>query len=206
MNFILLIEGGTSSGKSTLSQKLHTSLKANFSVSLLKQDDYYKDLTNLSNKEILNYNFDSPEAIDINLFCNDVALLSSGKRIEKRKYDFIEHKTYNLKEWIYPAEILICEGLFVFESGLNADLNVFLDVDDDIRFIRRLQRDQTERAISQDETIKQYLKTVKPMHDKYIKPSIKKADIILSNDISIDKMIEIIISKLNIQQGIIKSN
>jgi uridine kinase len=181
MSFILLIEGGTSSGKSTLADYLSLNLRSRSTVSLLKQDNYYKDLSCLTGKEIESYNFDSPCAINLLQFADDLKKLADGTRIKKRIYSFKNHCSHISDEWIEPAEIVIGEGLFVFNVEIDNAVRIFIDIDDDIRFIRRMQRDMVERAIPYQKTIEHYLHTVKPMHEKYIKPSKKDADILLSD-------------------------
>jgi len=199
MSFILLIEGGTSSGKSTLADFLSiSSFQKQATVSLIKQDNYYKDLSHLTEKQIDSYNFDSPDAINIQQFSHDMKKLAKGKRIKKRHYDFKEHRNYTTNEWINPAEIIIGEGLFVFNAEIDNAIRIFIDMDDDIRLIRRLQRDKRERGISTQKTIEHYLDTVKPMHEKYIRPAKKQADIILSklNGKNVKEIATILIEQL----------
>ena len=196
MVFIVLIEGGTSSGKSTIADLAVEMLRNEFSVAFVRQDNYYKDLTGLTVAELKDYNFDSPQAFDDHDFAEDIFLLQSGKAIKRRKYDFVKHQNLVSGELIEPGEIIICEGLFVFDLNIKADLKVFLDLDDDIRFIRRLQRDQEERSISPEETIDNYLKTVKPMHDKYIKPALTQADLVLKNNQEIDETVRLLVSEV----------
>jgi len=198
MSVIVLIEGGTSSGKSTLADFLCHNLRKRSTVSLIKQDDYYKDLGSLSEEEIETYNFDTPEAIDLKQFSTDLNKLANGEKIQRRSYNFKEHRNYLLNEWIEPSEIIIGEGLFVFNADIESAIRVFIDIDDDIRLIRRLQRDKGERGIPSQKTIEHYLNTVKPMHEKYIKPLKEQADILLSDlgEKPVEKIAETLIDKL----------
>ena len=188
MSFIVLIEGGSSSGKSIISETLCQMLRKEFSVLIINQDNYYKDISSLSKKKISHYNFDSPDAIDTKAFVHDVVKLSNGESIEERKYNFVTHRNLYTGKFLEPVDILLCEGLFVFDSEIQSDLKVFIEVDDDIRFIRRLQRDEKERKITPNKTITQYLNTVKPMYEKFIKPAMQKADMVLINNQCITNM------------------
>jgi len=200
-SFVVLIQGGSSSGKSTFSNALIDVVQREFSALLLRQDDYYKDLSGMTPEDINTYNFDIPDAIDMKMFVDDIHKLCIGESIQKREYDFIGHKNHTTPTLLHPAEILICEGLFVFNSSIKSDLNLFLDVDADIRFIRRLLRDQHERGILPEETIRTYLDIVKPMHERYIEPAKKKADIILSDSLELNESVMMIFNE--IKRGII---
>ena len=172
--------GGTGSGKTTLTNQL----KKQFSekVSIVYHDNYYKRNDNLSLEERKKINYDSPSAFDTDMLVNDLKKLKNGETIYCPVYDYTIHNRTDETRKIEPADVIIVEGILVFQSKALRelmDIKIFVDTDADERIIRRILRDAGERGRSLDSIVTQYRTTVKPMHEKYIEPSKKYADIIV---------------------------
>lgn len=195
---IIAVAGGSSSGKTTVVNKI---IK-NFSdekVEVLRHDDYYKDQSHLSIEERRKNNYDHPFALDNDLFYQHILALIDNQPIEKPTYDFVQLNRSSVTETIYPAEIIILEGILVLEDKRIRDLSdikIFVEADEDIRLIRRIKRDTTERGRSLEHVLKQYLTTVKPMHHEFVKPTKRYADIIIPNDYSHDVAVDLVKAKI----------
>ncbi len=190
---IIGIAGGTASGKTTLSKNIYALAKPLSSVALIRLDDYYKNNTNLSLEERKKINYDHPSAYDYELLIEHINMLKEGKSIPKPTYDFVEHNRSNIIEYVHPANVIIIEGIMLFaipELCNIFDIKIFVQTPDDIRFIRRLQRDITARGRSVDSVINQYVTTVRPMHIQFVEPSKQFADLIVpeggENEVAID--------------------
>lgn len=178
------IAGGTASGKSSISKKLFDDFKETNSVRIIKEDDYYKDQSHLTYEERTKTNYDHPLAFDFDLMISQLKDLLNCKIIEKPTYDYTVHNRSDKTELIEPCDVIILEGLFTLynpEIRELEDIKIFVDTDADIRIIRRLKRDITERNRTMEGVMEQYLTTVKPMHDQFIEPTKKYADVILPN-------------------------
>lgn len=198
---IIGITGGSASGKSLVAKKIDDAFKESESVIIIRQDDYYKNLDHLSFEERLQINFDHPDAFDTELLINHLNLLKNKQPIEKPLYDFNQYTRRKEVEIINPADVIIIEGLFILENPdlrKLCDIRIFIDTDSDIRFIRRLQRDLIARGRSVESVITQYVSTVKQMHDLFVEPCRKYADIIIpeggENEIGINLLINQITS------------
>ncbi|MHC1726650.1 MAG: uridine kinase [Syntrophobacteraceae bacterium] len=183
-NFVIGVSGGTGAGKSTIANALADWLTSDHAV-IIQEDHYYRDHSreSFSNREEMNY--DHPEAIDLNLLMEHIGALVSGKRIEMPSYDFTRHVRTSERRTVFPKKFIIVEGLFVlFDTRLreNLDLKVFVHLESDLRFIRRLERDISERGRSRKSVIRQYLRTVRPMHHAFVEPTRTSADLILSGE------------------------
>lgn len=190
---IIGIAGGSASGKSSISRRLKEKYENTNSVVIIRQDDYYKDQSNKTMEERVKTNYDHPFAFDNDLFVTQLKQLMDGVAIEKPIYDFVVHTRSNETEHILPSDVIVIEGLFILEDEQLRDLcdiRIFVDTDDDIRFIRRLIRDVKKRGRTIDSVIEQYTTTVKVMHNTFIEPSRKYADIIIPegghNQVAID--------------------
>jgi uridine kinase len=195
---ILAVAGGSSSGKTTVVNKIMNNLKER-SIVVIRHDDYYKDLSHISLEERKKVNYDHPFSLDNDLFYQHVLDLISGKSIEKPTYDFVSHNRALETETIEPAKIVILEGILVLEDERIrdlADIKLFVEADEDVRFIRRLKRDIVERGRTLDSVINQYLGTVKPMHYAFVKPTKRYADVIIPNDYQHDVAVDLIIAKI----------
>ena len=200
MNPILIaIAGGSASGKTTVVKKIIEQLNSK-DITVISHDDYYKDLTHLALTERYKVNFDHPDSLDNDLFVAQLKDLLDGKSISKPKYDFVEHNRSSEYELVEPTKIIIIEGILILEDERVRDLatiKLFVESDDDIRFIRRLVRDTKERGRSIDSVINQYLTTVKPMYYAFIKPTKRYADIIIPNDSTHDVAVDCIARMIN---------
>ncbi|HJQ25826.1 MAG TPA: uridine kinase [Blastocatellia bacterium] len=189
---IIGISGGTGSGKTTVAQKIITSVGAD-SVVYLQQDAYYRNLGDMPLELRHKVNFDHPDAIDISLMMNHLEALRAGESIEQPTYDYGTHSRRAETIHVEPRPVIIVEGILVFfdpQMRQLMDLKIFVDCAADIRFIRRLDRDVHERGRSLDSIISQYQSTVRPMHLQFVEPSKRYADIIIPegghNEVGID--------------------
>lgn len=190
---IIGIAGGSASGKSSIAQRLKKQFEQSQSVVIIRLDDYYKDQSHLAMEERVKTNYDHPFAFDIDLLMEQMSELVSGKSIEKPIYDFVHHTRSDKTEIIDPCDVIVLEGLFVLEDERIRsilDMKIFVDTDADIRFIRRLMRDVEERGRTLESVVTQYTATVRVMHDLFIEPSKRYADIIIpeggQNEVAID--------------------
>lgn len=200
MNPILIaIAGGSASGKTTVVKKIIERLNSK-DITVITHDDYYKDLSHLALEERYKVNFDHPASLDNDLFVTQLSDLLKGKTILKPTYDFVEHNRSKTKEIVKPTKIIIIEGILVLEDERIRDLatiKLFVESDDDIRFIRRLVRDTQTRGRSIDSVINQYLNTVKPMYYSFVKPTKRYADMIIPNDNTHDVAVDCIARMIN---------
>ena len=194
---IVGIAGGTGSGKTTLAKKLQEAFP-NDSI-LINQDSYYKDLSHLSPKQRDKTNFDHPDSLDFKLLENHLLQLKAGKSVEKPIYNFHTHSREKNSERIFPAQLIIVEGILLFailEMRNLFDIKIFIDTDDDIRVLRRIERDINERSRNFMSVRDQYILTVKPMHDAFVEPSKQYADLIVPRGGENLTALGLIISKL----------
>jgi uridine kinase len=189
---IIGISGGTGSGKTTVAQKIITSVGAD-NVVYLQQDAYYRNLGDMPIDLRHKVNYDHPDAFDTDLLINHLQALRAGESIEQPIYDYATHSRRTETVSVEPRPINIIEGILVFvppELRGLMDLKIFVDADADIRFIRRLDRDVHERGRSVESVIAQYTTTVRPMHLQFVEPSKRYADIIIPegghNEVGID--------------------
>lgn len=177
---IIGISGGTGSGKTTLAKKIQSSLVPN--VVLMEQDCYYKDLSHLSAEERAETNFDHPNSIDFDCFCQDILALKQGSSIQKPIYSFSSHTRTTGTTPVASADIIIVEGILIFSDERLRDLfdlKIYVQTDDDVRILRRIQRDIHERGRDFESVYHQYLTTVKPMHNQFVEPGKQFADVII---------------------------
>lgn len=194
---IVGITGGSGSGKTTLVKRL---VERNvWSVTELPQDRYYRDLSHLALEDRTTINFDCPGALDVELFLRHIDDLSIGKSVRAPRYDFKTH-TRSGEETILPAEIIVIDGTLILSiDGLRErlDLSVYVDAPPDIRLIRKIQRDLSERGRTLEFSIAQYLNTVRPMHERYTASFIEKADLVLDGTKPEGMIVEELVSALN---------
>lgn len=178
---IIGIAGGSGSGKTTVVKAIAKTLKEK--VVVIPQDSYYKDSSHLPMEERQQINFDHPDSIDFNLLCDHLKDLREGKTIEQPVYSYItcsRSKTETVT--VRPAEVIIVEGILVFACKQlrdQMDIKLFVDADDDDRFMRMMTRDIEQRGKTVQAVIERYNKTVKPMYLQFIEPSKRYADIII---------------------------
>ena len=186
------ITGGTGSGKSTIAREIYKQF-GDSTIAMIEQDSYYKDQSNLSYEQRIKTNYDHPDAFDTSLLVKHLNLLLEGKVIEKPIYDFEVHNRKKDTVIVKSKEIIIFEGILVLAEKIlrdMLDIKIYVDTDEDVRFIRRLTRDISERGRTTDSVINQYLKVVKPMHEQFTEPTKRYADIIIPegghNKVAID--------------------
>ncbi len=167
-------------GKSTLADNIKKEFENN--ISMLSHDFYYKSNDDLPFEERTKLNYDHPDAFDTDLLIKHLKQLKKGQVIERPIYSFVKHQREKETVTVVPKKVIIVEGILIFENKElrdMMDIKIFVDTDADVRLIRRLIRDMNERGRSLDSVITQYSTTVKPMHEEFVEPSKKYADIIV---------------------------
>lgn len=186
------VAGGTGSGKSTVARNI-LELAGPDQVAYLCHDSYYFDHSDLNAEERAKVNYDHPDSLDNALFSEHIRMLQKGFPVETPTYNFSTHARATETRTIMPRRVILVEGILIFASPeirRLLDIRVFVDTDPDIRFIRRLSRDITDRGRSPQSVIDQYLSTVRPMHMEFVEPSKKYANIVVPeggmNEVAID--------------------
>lgn len=177
---VIGIAGGSGSGKTTLTNQIAAQFLEQ--VTVIKHDNYYKAHDDMDYDERSRLNYDHPNAFDTELMIEHLKALKQGKSVECPIYDYTIHNRSKDTITIAPNKVIIVEGILIFENKDLCDLmdiRIFGDTDADLRIIRRIQRDVMERARSLESVINQYLETVKPMHEQYVEPSKKNANVIV---------------------------
>ncbi len=177
---VIGIAGGTGSGKSTLINNI----KKQFSdeITMLSHDFYYKAHNDMTYEQRCALNYDHPDAFDTDLMIDHIRRLKNWEEIERPVYDFTIHNRSEETVVVRPAKVIVVEGILIFENKELLDLfdiKVFVDTDADVRIIRRILRDVQERGRTLESVVTQYLTTVKLMHEQFVEPSKKNADIIV---------------------------
>lgn len=200
-HLIIGIAGGSGSGKTTLAK--HLAEYFGDRLSLLRHDDYYKSQSNLTLEERTTLNFDHPDAFDTALLVQHIDELRQGKDIACPIYNYALHDRSSETRSIKANEVIVVEGILLFENAdlrNRLDIKIFVDTHADVRIIRRIKRDVSERGRDLDSIISQYFATVKPMHDAFVEPSKRYADIIVPeggmNRVALEMIIQRIISHL----------
>lgn len=191
---IIGIAGGSGSGKTSVTNEIMKNLDGH-SVALIEQDFYYKDQSHLTFEERLKTNYDHPFAFDNDLLIENLKDLKAGKSVEVPMYDYTIHTRSDKKIAFEPKDVIIVEGIFALENETlrnMMDVKIYVDTDADLRILRRLIRDTKERDRTMESVVDQYLNVVRPMHNQFIEPTKKFADIIIpeggSNKVAIDIM------------------
>lgn len=192
---VIGIAGGSCSGKTSVTRAIYEEFK-NHSVVVIEQDYYYKDQSHMTFEERLQTNYDHPLAFDTDLLIDHVKTLLNRESIEKPMYDYVEHTRAKEVTTVEPKDVIIVEGILVLEDERLRDLmdiKLFVDTDSDLRIIRRIQRDIKERGRTADSVIEQYITAVRPMHNMFIEPTKRYADVIIpeggGNNVAIDLMV-----------------
>ena len=193
---VIGVAGGTGSGKSTLVKKLQDAFVEE-DVITLSHDYYYKQNNDITLEERRKLNYDHPQAFDTDMMIEHVKALKEGVPVERPVYSFVDHNRLEASVKVIPAKVLIVEGILIFENKKLRDLmdiKVFVDTDADIRLARRILRDVRERGRSMESVVGQYIATVKPMHEEFVEPSKKYADVIIPeggfNSVAVAMLIE----------------
>jgi len=189
---IIGISGGSGSGKTTIVRRI-AQIVPDFTF--LAQDSYYKSAEYVDNENITAFNFDHPSAFDTELLIEHLRALKAGRTIRVPVYDFVHHRRSEEIVEVVPRSLVIFEGIMIFVDPRVRellDLKLYVDTPDDIRFIRRLQRDITERGRTVESVIKQYLEVVRPGHLEFIEPTKAYADLIIPESGSSEKALEVL--------------
>jgi uridine kinase len=195
---VIGVAGGSGSGKTTVVRRIVDALGA-ARVTVLEHDRYYRDRDDLDLEHRAALNYDHPDSLETDLMVRHIQELRAGRTIDAPVYDFAKYARDSSTETLAPARAIIVEGILIYtDAALRSlmDVKVFVDTDDDIRFIRRLQRDIGQRGRTVQSVIDQYLGTVKPMHLDFVEPSKRYADIIVPqgghNAVAIDMLLTLI--------------
>ena len=178
---VIGVAGGTGSGKSTLVKRLQEAFVGDDVVTLC-HDYYYKAHPELTYEERTQLNYDHPQAFDTDMMIEHIKILKQGKEVERPVYSFVEHNRTSERVVVKPSKVVIIDGILIFENRELRDLMdimVFVDTDADVRLARRILRDVCNRGRSMESVIEQYLSTVKPMHEEFVEPSKRYADVII---------------------------
>ena len=177
---VIGIAGGTGSGKTTLMKNIIN--RFGDVVTVLSHDNYYRRHDELTYEERCKINYDEPAALETDLMAYHLDLLRKGESIECPVYDFTQHNRSNETITVVPKSVIIVEGILIFENEPLRDLmdiKIFVDTDADVRLCRRIKRDVNKRGRTLESVLTQYQETVKPMHEKYVEPSKKYADLVV---------------------------
>lgn len=181
---IIGIAGGTGSGKSTVARRVAEQLarRSQPSVAFIDMDAYYRNYAHLPLEERRRINWDHPDAFDLDLLVEHLQRLVAGDGIEKPVYDFVTHTRSEATRAVPPADVIVVDGILLFCDARVRDLcdvKVFVDADADIRLARRIRRDMAKRGRPLEDILEQYLTTVRPMHEQFVEPSKRYADVIV---------------------------
>lgn len=189
------VAGGSGSGKTTVVERIMGGLAPN-PVTLIHHDAYYRDYGHLDLEERAAINFDHPDSLETSLLIEHLDDLACGRTVELPLYDFKTHTRVERTQAASPTPVVIVDGILILadrEIRRRLDIKIFVDTDADIRFIRRLQRDIEHRGRTLDSVVRQYLRTVRPMHVDFVEPSRRYADVIVpvggENDVAIDMVV-----------------
>ena len=189
---VIGVTGGSGSGKTTVSKAIYENLRGQ-SIQIINQDTYYNDQADMTMEERKAVNYDHHLAFDTALLIEQLDALRHNQAVEMPVYDYKEYTRSQATVHVEPQDVIILEGILILDDERLRDLmdiKVYVDADDDIRILRRIQRDMQERGRSLESIISQYLKTVKPMYHQFIEPTKRYADIIVpeggENHVAID--------------------
>ena len=192
---VIGIAGGTGSGKTTITRKIVQHFGGE--VSVIYHDNYYKAHHNMSYTERTKLNYDHPDAFDTELLIEDLKKLRRGVAVQCPTYDYTVHDRSDRTVTVKPSKVIVVEGILIFQSielCKLMDIKIYVDTDADVRILRRIVRDVRDRGRSLESVVNQYLTTVKPMHEQFVEPSKRKADIIIPegghNQVALEMVIE----------------
>lgn len=201
---VIGIAGGTGSGKTTITRRLVERFGGD--VSVIHHDNYYKAHHNMTYEERVLLNYDHPDAFDTDILIEHLKLLKQGQTIFCPVYDYSIHDRTDKTIAIRPTRVIIVEGILIYENRElcdQMDIKIFVDADADVRILRRIERDVRDRGRSLESVINQYLSTVKPMHEQFVEPSKRRADVIVPegghNLVALDMVIQRV--RAHLEQG-----
>jgi len=192
------VAGGSGSGKTTVARVILDRIGAG-NIAYVPHDSYYKDLSNLPREQRATINFDHPDSLDSELFIEHIQALQRYEPIPVPVYDFTTDSRTGDVRIVQPHRVILVEGILIFGEARLRDLfdvRIFVDTDDDVRFIRRLQRDITERGRTIDSVINQWMHTVRPMHLEFVEPSKRYAHIIIPDGGLNEVAMEMVIARI----------
>lgn len=199
---VIGIAGGTGSGKTTITKKLVQRFAGE--VSVINHDNYYKAHHDMPYEQRCKLNYDHPDAFDTDLLISDLRKLKAGQSVVCPVYDYSIHDRSSKTLLINPAKVIIVEGILIFADKAlcsEMDIKIFVDADADVRILRRITRDVRDRGRSLESVVNQYLTTVKPMHEQFVEPSKRNADIIIPegghNIVAFDMVVERVKAHIN---------
>ena len=180
-NIIVIgIAGGSGSGKTTLMKNLIARFRDD--VTVLSHDNYYRPYEELSIEERKKVNYDHPDAFDTEMMFEHLKMLKAGQAVDCPIYDYTTYSRSKETTRVEPRKVILVEGILIFENKAlcsQMDIKIFVDTDADVRLIRRIKRDVAKRGRSPESVLSQYLATVKPMHEQFVEPSKKNADLVV---------------------------
>ncbi len=188
-SFVIGIAGGTGAGKTTVAREITD--EVGDTVTRIPVDNYYEDLGHMAFEERASVNYDHPSAFEWSLLTEQLDALLAGQPVEMPQYDFTEHVRRDETVTVEPTDVIVVEGILsLYDEDVTDmyDLRVYVETDADVRILRRIRRDVLERGRDLDGVIEQYLDTVKPMHEQFVEPTKKRADIIIpegANDVAV---------------------
>lgn len=180
--YVIGITGGTASGKTVFAEKILENIKDPDNILVISHDSYYYCLKNYSEEEIKSYNFDHPDSLDTDLLVSNLIKLKNGEKCKQPIYDYKTHSRSDTHTVLEPKPIVIVDGILLFyEKKLRdlVDIKIYVETDADIRLARRIKRDCSDRGRDIDTVLEQYINTVKIMHDNFVEPTKRYADIII---------------------------
>lgn len=193
------IAGGTGSGKTTVARQIQEALTSE-RCALVDHDAYYRDLAHLSFEERIDTNFDHPDSLENELLAEHLGALRRWEAIDKPVYDFSRHIRSDEVERVEPAPVIIVEGILVLADARlreHMDVKIYVDTDADVRVIRRIRRDMEERGREFEDIREQYYESVRPMHEQFVEPSRKFADLIIpeggANHVAIGMVVQALV-------------
>ncbi len=204
MSVVIGIAGGSGSGKTTVQRRIMERFGTR-RIALLDHDAYYRDLAHLAPEQRARFNFDHPDALESGLMVQHLDALLAGRAVEKPTYSFETHSRLAATETVEPRPVVLVDGILVLaepELRERMDVKLYVDAPDDVRLMRRIERDLHERGRSIDSVLEQYRRTVRPMHLEFVEPSKRHADVIIPrggrNQVAIDMVIARVQSLLNV--------
>jgi uridine kinase len=197
------VAGGSGAGKSTVARVILARIGAE-NIAYIPHDSYYRDLSDLPREQRALINFDHPDSLDSELFIEHICMLQNGQPVPVPIYDFSTHSRTAEFRVVQPQRVVLVEGILIFAEARVRDLfdvRIFVETDDDVRFIRRLQRDITERGRTIDSVINQWLQTVRPMHLEFVEPSKRYAHVIIPEGGLNEVAMEMVIARIQALRG-----
>lgn len=197
------VAGGSGAGKSTVARVILERIGEE-NIAYVPHDSYYRDLSDLPREQRALINFDHPDSLDTDLFIQHIRMLQNGQPIPMPVYDFSTHSRTSEVRIVQPQRVILVEGILIFaEARLRElfDVRIFVDTDDDVRFIRRLQRDISERGRTIESVINQWMQTVRPMHLEFVEPSKRYAHVIIPEGGLNEVAMEMVVARIQALRG-----